>query len=407
MRSVPLTKPYFTEEELQNVKLALDSGWVAQGSMVRKFEAEVAKHENSKFAVATSSCTTALHMALLAKGIGRNDDVFIPAFTFVATANAVEYTGATPILIDIMPETFNIAPEKIEETIIKEYFWDKDVHSWINKRTKNKLKAILVVHQFGLCADMNKINLLRDKYGLVIIEDAACALGAHINKRSQGTFGNISCVSFHPRKCITTGEGGMIFTDDEKIYSDLIQLRSHGAEVSELSRHQSKGGFLLPSFPKIGYNYRMSDIQGAVGNAQIKKLDYILATRRKGAQYYNEKLNDEQWLLLPSEPEGFYHTYQSYVCMLLISGDLEEKGKQKRNQIMLDLEKAGIQTRQGTHAIHMLDYYKDTYGYNNDDFPNARDADWLSIALPLFADIKIEEQEYVVEKLKDAIRKEI
>ncbi len=402
---IPITKPYFDENEYLNLKQVLDSGWVAQGKMTEEFEKEAAAHEGIRYGVAVSSCTTALHLALEASGIGMGDDVLVPAFTFVATANSVCYTGAVPILVDIDLATFNISIEEIKKKIDQCYRYDTHMHSLINRTTGNRLKAILPVHQFGLCADMREINEIAGKYNLVVIEDAACALGAKIDEIHQGKFGNISCVSFHPRKCITTGEGGMIFTDDPQMYEKLKMLRSHGAAISEVNRHSSKGGFLLPDYPELGYNYRLSDIQSALGLAQIKKLDDILAKRRKAAETYKKLMSGFHWLSMPAEPEGYWHTYQSFVCMLQIENTSVEEQNNRRNQMMSILESSGVHTRQGTHAVHLLGYYKQKYGYKEEDYPNAYKADRLSISLPLYVGMEEADQIFVAHTLEEALIK--
>ncbi len=400
--TIPITKPYFDGNEYNYIKETLNSGWVAQGKMTEKFEKEVAEHEGIKYAVAVSSCTTALHLALLVSGIGSGMDVLIPAFTFVATANAVCYTGAAPILVDIDIDTFNISIQEIEKTIGEKYVWDNQKNCLINKISNNVLKAILPVHQFGLCADMKKLNQIAKKYRLTIIEDAACALGAKIGEKHQGQFGNISCVSFHPRKCITTGEGGMVFTDEERIYKALKALRSHGATVSEVKRHNSKYGFLLPDYTELGYNYRLSDIQSALGCAQIEKLDYILSMRREAADNYRRIMKKYDWLIMPYEPKEYCHTYQSFVCRLNIKNISLEEQSGSRNQILNFLENEGVQTRQGTHAIHLLGYYKQKYRFSAEDFPNAYKADLLSMSLPLYVGITEEEQMNIARLLEKA-----
>lgn len=403
--AIPITKPYFDESEYENLKRSLDSGWVAQGKLTEEFEKETAAHEGIKYAVAVSSCTTALHLALLVSGVGSGDDVLVPAFTFVATANSVCYTGATPVLVDIDLTTFNILIEGIKKKIDQCYLYDAHEHNLINRATGNRLKAILPVHQFGLCSDIKEINEIARKYNLVVIEDAACALGARMGESHQGQFGNISCVSFHPRKCITTGEGGMIFTDSQKTYEKLKILRSHGATISEVNRHSSKCGFLLPDYVELGYNYRLSDIQSALGVAQIKKLDYILETRRKAAETYKEMMAGFKWLIMPTEPNGYWHTYQSFVCMLQTGNVSVEEQNRRRNAIMSILEAAGVQTRQGTHAIHLLEYFKEKYGYRAEDYPNAYKADQLSISLPLYVGITKDDQLFITDNLKKAFKK--
>lgn len=397
---IPVTKPFFDGNEVELVKETLTSGWVAQGPKTFEFEKKVAEHENIKYAVATSNCTTALHLALLINNIGEGQDVIIPSFTFVATANAVCYTGATPIFADIDLDTFNISVKSIEKIINEQYVWSKE--GLLNRKSNNKLAGIMPVHQFGLCADMIQINDIARKYNLRIIEDAACALGARINGVNQGGFGNVSCVSFHPRKCITTGEGGMVFTNNEEQYIKLKELRSHGAKVSEVKRAADNKGYLLPGYSELGYNYRLSDIQSAIGLAQTEKLDYILEKRRSLAKRYNELLKDFEWIKCPTEPEGYYHTYQSYVCLLVDNKDLNVSNNALRNRIMDHLADSGVQTRQGTHAVHTLAYYQRKYKHEVMEYMNAYIADQLSFTLPLYPQQTEAEQDYVVEQLVKA-----
>ncbi len=401
MKKIPVTIPYFTEDESIEVEKVLASGWVAQGPVVECFEHMVAAHENIENGVATTSCTTALHLAMVAEKMGAGMDVIAPAYTFVATVNAIVETGAVPVLVDVHPETFNINVGKIEELIKTNYRQD---HGQLrNKTSGNILWGIIPVHEFGLCCDILEVNALADRYQLKIIEDAACALGACIHRIHAGGFGNPACFSFHPRKSITTGEGGMVLTNDTDLAKRMKQLRTHGSTVSADQRHQT-GAFLLPEFENAGFNYRMTDIQAAVGVAQMKKLDYILAEKRKKAKLYDSLI--QQYLpafIVPSAPDGYFHTYQSYVCMLDLKmlGFTEIlQGEQYRNWLLRELEMQGISTRQGTHAVHMLGYYKKRFGYQPDDFPSAWACSCLSIALPLYVQMGEEDQIYVIQTIR-------
>ena len=404
MRKIPVTTPYFDGEEQQAAAEAISSGWVAQGPRVAEFERQIAAHEGIREGVATTSCTTALHLAMSAQGLGAGMDAIAPAFTFVATENSIVATGATPVMTDIHRETFNIDVEKTRE-IIETRYVKKDGKT-VNRETGNTLWGIVPVHEFGLCCEIDGINAIAKEYGLTVIEDAACALGAKIGERHEGGFGNTSCVSFHPRKSITTGEGGMVMTDDSALAKRMRELRTHGSTVSADARDKGKG-FLLPEFPEAGFNYRMTDINAAVGLAQIKKLDYIIEEKRKRAALYNEIIRAKMpELITPVEPEGWFHTYQSYVCML----DYEKLGKKSiaeggalRNELLQRLEDQGIATRQGTHAVHMLGYYKKRFGYQPEDFVNAYACDHLSITLPLYIGITDEDQEYVIDTMRKTI----
>lgn len=404
MTKYPVTKPYFDEEEFSLISDALNSGWVAQGPKVTAFEKEVANHEGVAEGVATTSCTTALHLAMVAQGLGEGMDAIAPAFTFVATENAITMAGATPVMVDIDRETFNIDVNALQK-IIEEKYLLKD-GKLFNKKSGNFLWGIVPVHEFGLCCDIHTINRLAKEYSLQVIEDAACALGAKIGETHQGAFGNTSCLSFHPRKSITTGEGGMILTNDVALAKRMRELRTHGSTVSADARDKEHG-FLLPEFPELGYNYRMTDIQGAMGLAQVKKLDCIINGKRKSAACYNELISKMlPEFIPPTEPKGYFHTYQSYVCMLdenYLKVSSIEDGGNYRNYLLKNLEEMGIATRQGTHAVHMLGYYKNRFGYLPEDYDNAYACDRLSITLPLYMGMTEDDQEYIVNTIRKAI----
>ncbi|MBO6108594.1 MAG: DegT/DnrJ/EryC1/StrS family aminotransferase [Eubacterium sp.] len=408
MNRYPVTKPFFSEEEYNNIKDSLSSGWVAQGPKVAEFERKIAAHEGVAEGVATTSCTTALHLAMTAEGLKEGMDAIAPAFTFVATENAIVMTGAVPVMCDIDKSTFNIDIEKLREIINNNY--EKKGSKLCNKKTNNTLWGIVPVHEFGLCCDINSVNEIAGQYGLKVIEDAACALGAGVGGVHQGAFGNTSCISFHPRKSITTGEGGMILTDDADLAKRLRELRTHGSTVSADARDKS-GGFLLPEHNEAGYNYRMTDIQGAMGLAQADKLDRIIDAKRKSAAIYNEIIKDRlPEFITPTEPEGYFHTYQSYVCMLdmnRLGTDSIEKGGSFRNDLMMRLEAEGIATRQGTHAVHMLGYYRNRFGYKPEDYPCAYAADRLSITLPLYVGITEDDQKHIIETIRQIIDRKL
>lgn len=404
MIKIPVTTPFFDNRESEAVARVLESGWVAQGPVVDKFEKAVAGHEGAGYGVATSSCTTALHLAMTAAGMGAGMDVIVPAFTFVATANAVIQTGAVPILADVSRESYNVEPKDIRR-IIEERYEERDGRL-VNEETGNLLWGIVPVHQFGLCCDIYEINKIASRYHLNVIEDSACALGAGIEGVNQGGFGNVSCVSFHPRKSITTGEGGMILANDEGFARRLKELRTHGSAVSAEAREKGRG-FLLPEFREAGYNYRMTDIQGAVGLVQMEKLDYIIQEKRRSAANYDRLIGEMlPELILPYVPDRYFHTYQSYVCMLdcrKLGLDSAAAGGEFRNRLLEQLEDKGIATRQGTHAIHLLGYYRERFGYKPEDYPNAYACDRLSIALPMYVGIGSGNQEYVIRAIRELL----
>jgi dTDP-4-amino-4,6-dideoxygalactose transaminase len=382
---IPITKPYFGPEEMQGVQLALESGWVVQGAFVRRFEEKFSDFTGAPFSIATTSCTTALHVAVTALGLKPGDEVIVPAFTWVSTANVVEYMHATPIFCDINLHTFNIDVEQIENLIT------------------SKTVGIIPVHLFGLCAEMDPIMKVAKKYHLWVIEDAACGFGSWYHGRHSGTLGEIGCFSFHPRKSITTGEGGMITTAKPEINRLSRSLRDHGASRTDFDRDATKSAFLLSDFNHLGYNYRMTDIQGALGCAQMERAERILSERSRRAHLYDEVLRSAEWLELPEVPTGYIHGYQAYVCLFRPEEPtMRNVGRfyRQRNDLMIRLEEREISTRQGTHAPVIQGYYVEKYHLRPEQFPNAYLADRLSLTLPLYMQMTDSEQEFVCQNLQ-------
>lgn len=381
---IPITRAIFDDAEARAVAEVLKSGWVVQGPRVREFEERFSAYTGIEHAVACTSCTTGLHLALLCEGIGPGDEVIVPSFTWVATANAVAYCGATPVFADIDLTTFNITADEIE------------------RRITPRTRAVVPVHLFGLSAPMDDIRQVADSHGLAVVEDGACALGTLYHGRHVGALGGGGAFSFHPRKAITTGEGGMYTTRDAEKAVRARALRDHGAAKSDLARHQSAGAALLPTFEMVGYNYRMTDLQAAVGVVQFDKLPDILAQRIAVAKRYDERLADVPGLVTPTEPAGCRHAYQSYVCRIECDVDSSaaiEAGGRQRTAVMAALEAEGIATRQGTHAVHLLGHYRREFGLLPMDFPNSFAADQLSLTLPVYAGMRNDEQDRVVERL--------
>lgn len=393
--SIPITKPFFDDQEKIALTKPIETGWVVQGPFVEKFQKLFCDFTKSKFAHATSNCTTALHLGLEAMGITKGDKVIVPSFTWVSSANAVEYTGAEVVFCDINLNTFNIDETKLQKLI------DND----------KRIKAIMPVNLFGLCANMPFIINLSKKNKLKIIEDSACGFDSWIENRHSGTFGDCGCFSFHPRKSITTGEGGMLITNNPEISAKVSQLKDHGADRSDLQRHKESESFLLPNFSVRGFNYRMTDIQASMGVSQMGKKEFIMNGRRKIAKKYNNILSNFPELIIPFVPDGYIHGYQNYTCIFTNGEDISnltlDKVKRiniKRNIFMKKLEEKKIATRQGTHAIHTLGYYKKKYKFKDEDFLMSYAAEKLSVALPLYASMTDKEFDYVISNIRDALK---
>ena len=375
-RSIQISLPSTGEEEWQACREPLISGWLTQGPKVAAFEKTFAVRHSAKHALATTNCTTGLHLILAAMGIGPGDEIIIPAFTWISTANVVLYCGATPVFADIDRATNNIDPADIA------------------RKLTSRTRVVIVVHLFGLCADMDAIRAVVPA-NIKIVEDAACAAGASYKGTSAGSLGYAAAFSFHPRKSITTGEGGMVTTNDDQLAEVVNILRNHGASISEEQRHNGPRPFLLSEFNLLGYNYRMTDLQGAVGLVQLAKLNSIIEERHRWADFYRNELASISWLRMPIFPEDGTHAWQAFVTYV----DPETAPK-SRNEIMEGLQEVGISTRPGTHAVHMLGYYRDRFALNPDSLPGARDCDANTMAIPLHNRMTKDDYAYIVETLR-------
>ncbi len=374
-RSIQIAQPSFSEEEWQALREPLMTGWVTQGPHVAAFERAFAERHAVDRALATTSCTTGLHLILAGLGIGPGDEVIVPSFTWVATANAVVYCGATPVIADVDRTTFNIDAADVAH------------------RVTDKTKAVMAVHLFGLCADMDALRAVLPAR-VEIIEDAACAAGASYKGVAAGGLGVAAAFSFHPRKSITTGEGGMVTTNNAALADVIDRLRNHGASISEEQRHLGPRPYLLPEFNLLGFNYRMTEFQGSVGLVQLRKLDTFIEERQRWADFYHECLSGLSWLGLPAAPETGGHAWQAFVTYVdPASAPLP------RNQIMEHLQRQGIATRPGTHAVHMLGYYRERFGLKPEDYPAARDCDANTMAIPLHNRMTADDYEYIVNAL--------
>lgn len=366
-RRIWLARPYTDEAEIDEVRAVLASGYLTQGPKVAEFEALIAERVGARHAFAVTSATTALHLSLVALGIGPGDEVLVPDFTFPATANVVVQQGAVPVLVEIDLDTFGVNAADLERKITA------------------RTRAIMPVHAFGLSADMGSVMEIADRHGLAVIEDAACALGASYRGRPCGSIGTAGCFSFHPRKSITTGEGGMIITGDDALAARITLLRSHGGI-------RERGRF---SFEAAGFNYRLSDILAAVGVAQVRKLDKLLDARRRVAGWYDRALAGTSGLRLPVVPEWGEHTYQSYVVLLDPALD--------RDAVIEQLRGEGVESTLGTYALHAQPYFSRTLRMRPGDLPNSFRAFTSSLALPLHAGLEQGDVDYVAERLRSAI----
>ncbi len=370
--SIPFAKPYTDEREVEAIAEVIRSGWITQGSKVREFEERVAGYVGAKYAVAVNSCTSALHLTLLLQGVGPGDEVICPSFTCVATPNAIRHVGARPVFAEIDPLTFNLDPEMIA--------------------VSTKTKAIMAVHQVGLVADMDPIQEVARQHSLLVVEDAACALGAIYKNKRVGSLGSPSCFSFHPRKVITTGEGGMIATDDEELAERARVFRAHGASISDLVRHEACGT-IYASYPEIGYNYRMTDMQAAMGIEQMKKLPLLLERRRMVANFYDAALAEVDEVEVPHIPDYGIHSYQSYLIRLWPDVD--------RDKLLRSMSERGVSCRHGIAPSHLEPCYRELYGHPT--FPVTEEVSRTTMFLPMYPGMTGDEARYVVDNLKELL----
>lgn len=367
---IRLNVPDVGGEELEQIRQVLQSGYLTQGPRVAEFEQRVSEYVGSRHAFAMSSCTTALHLALVALGIKAGDEVLVSDFTFPATGNVVVQQGAIPVLVDIDLDTFTANPGDFEAKIT------------------GKTRAAIIVDTFGCAADMDALRKVADAREIPVVEDAACAIGATYKGRFCGSLSQVGCFSFHPRKVITTGEGGMITTNDDDIADRVRLLRSHGGvRIGSWYRYE-----------EAGFNYRLSDIQGAMGIAQMQKLPTLLERKRSLATMLRDRVARIAGIKPPAEPPWGGHIYQSFVVM--VDEPLD------RDRLVRDLREKGIEATLGTYALHDQPFFQRTFGYTTGQLPNSNEAFNRTLALPLYPQMSEEDVETVARCLSEAVRQQ-
>ena len=379
---IPVARPWMGEQEAEAARRAILSGWVTQGPEVAAFEQEFAEAVGAAHACAASSCTTALHLALVALGVGEGDEVITVSHSFIATSNAIRYCGAIPVFVDIDIATFNIDPALVEAAITP------------------KTKAILAVHQLGMPCDLASLVSIASRRGLPLIEDAACAIGSEIEwqahwQRIGRPHGDIACFSFHPRKLLSTGDGGMLTTSNTELDRSFRLLRQHGMSVPDAVRHSSER-VIVERYPVVGYNYRMTDIQAAIGREQLKRLPAIVARRRELSARYDERLQSIDSVIVPREPRWARSNWQSYAIRIGAGID-----QQTLMQKLLD---AGVSTRRGVMNVHREASYPPGSWRPGSGLARSEDAQETVIVLPLYHQLTEEDQDRVVATLSAAIR---
>jgi dTDP-4-amino-4,6-dideoxygalactose transaminase len=368
-KKIPLARPSVGEDELMAIRKVLESGMLTEGNVTAEFEKAFAGYLNMRNAIATSSCTTALDLALLALDIKKGDEVLVPDFTYPATGNVVFHVGAKPVLVDVDARTFNIDPDKMEKAI------------------DSRTKAIIPAHLFGQSADMTSIMEIAEKHGLYVVEDAACGIGVTHRRRRIGSFGNASCFSFSPRKILTTGEGGMLVTNDDDLAERVRVEKNHG--IKKLIGNK-------PSFMTPGHNFKLNDIASAIGLVQLKKVPALIEERVRLAKKYGDLLCTTKNIVTPYVASGNNHTYQTY-CTTITKGDM-------RNRLMDELAVKGIETQIGTYALHLQPLYSKNTKSVGTKLTASEAAYHNTLALPMYNGLTAEQQEYVCENLTHLLR---
>lgn len=373
---IPIARPYLEGDDVEALREALESGWITMGPAVQTFEERMADILGVP-ALACTSATSGMHLALLAWGIGPGDEVVVPAYSFVASAHAVAQTGATPVFCDVDRRSAQIDPASAEAAI------------------GPNTKAIMAVHLFGLPADMDAINAIARKHDLKVLEDAACALGATYHGKPCGQLGDAAAFSFHPRKVVTMGEGGILSSADPDLILQARAQRNHGAHISGFDRHQSGQG-TYPTFGLLGFNYRLTDLQARLGLVQLDRLDEILRLRREQAAKYNTAFADLEGLEPLVSPEGGDPCWQSYAVRVLEQAPVDAAG------LRAHLNERGIAAIQSGQMIPGLEYYAERTGWKAGDHPAAEHLDAVSVTIPLFPGLTEAQQDRIIDAVRGA-----
>ena len=381
-RNIPVARPSFDADEERELLDALRSGWVTQGPRVAEFEKRFAAVVEAEHAVALSSCTTALFLALHSLGIGPGDEVIVPSLTFIASVNPIVHVGAVPVLVDVDPESFNIAPQRVAEAITP------------------RTRAVMPVHQLGHPADLEAIQKIANDAAIAVVEDSACAVGARYRGRPIGASGNLNCWSFHPRKVLVTGEGGMITTNDADVATRLRRLRHQGMSISDVER-DSADEILTEEYPEVGFNFRMSDLHAALGLAQLPKLDRLVARRRELAARYDAAFAEIDAIARPEPPPSAEPNQQSYIARL------RHADRASRDAFLNAMKRRRVATRRGLMAVHRERPYR--IAPDNDrvraagSLHHSELADAQTVILPLYPELSEADQDYVIEQIPAAL----
>lgn len=379
-QKIPLFKIYWDKEDVKAVTAVIKSGmnW-ATGPDVEKFEKNLSKYVGTNYAVLFNSGTSALHALMLAYNIGPDDEIIVPSFTFIATANAPLFVGAKPVFAEIEEETFGLDPEDVKEKITN-----------LPAGRREKLKAIMPIHYGGCPCKINQIKKIAKENNLILIEDAAESLGAKINNKMVGTYGNSAMFSFCAPKVITTGEGGVTVTNSREIYEKLKLIRSHGrAETADYFSSSQQLDYI-----QSGYNFRMSNILAALGISQLKKINKIIEMRRKNAIYLTKKLSKIKDIITPNPPKNYFHLYQMYTIKI-------KSGKRTRDKLKNHLNNKGIMGKIYFEPIHLTNFYKKTFNYKRGDLPITEKISDQALTLPMYPDLSKKEMDYLVKEIKN------